>query len=361
MSGCRLAVWPPLPPSAHWRHPPGVPFPLDRAECRLFSRARHGLWHGARALGLGAGSELLVPAWHHGSEIEALVRARASLAFYRLTPSLEPDAEHLERLVGPRTRALYLIHYLGFPQDAARWRQWCDERALLLVEDAAQAWLSSRDGVPSGARGNLSLFCLYKTVGLPDGAAVLADALPPTRRRRPRADLRGLTRVHAAWLAQRTALLPNGRPRRYSAARDFELGNPDTPPARVSVRLARRLGAPLVAAQRRANYERLLATLGRHVSVPFAELPPGAVPFAFPLELEHKPVFLERLRARGIVGLNLWSVPHPSLPAEEFPREGALRARVVGLPVHQELRRADIDDIAEAAADCLRSWSDVAG
>jgi hypothetical protein len=34
--------------------------------------------------------------------------------------------------------------YLGLYQEAERWRQWAMERQLLLVEDAAQAWLSER-------------------------------------------------------------------------------------------------------------------------------------------------------------------------------------------------------------------------
>ena len=74
---------------------------------------------------------VLAPAFHHGSEIEALLRAGLECRFYEVGESLAPDPAELESLVGPRTRALLLIHYLGRPQAAARWREWCDERELL--------------------------------------------------------------------------------------------------------------------------------------------------------------------------------------------------------------------------------------
>src|SRR5262249_21946437 len=186
MTPTRLDVWPPLSPQVYLHRPPArLPFPLAEPACRLFERARHGLWQGMRALGLGPDAEILVPAYHHGSEIEALVRAGLICRFYEGTETLEPDADELETLLDPRVRALYLIHYLGFPQDAPRWRAWCDERGLLLIEDAAQAWLASIDGRPVGSFGDLSIFCLYKTFGLPDGSALLSPAPragPPPRR-----------------------------------------------------------------------------------------------------------------------------------------------------------------------------------
>ena len=180
----RLSVWPPLPPSVHLRRRRELPFPLREEGCRLFALGRHALWHGVRALGLEPRDEILVPAYHHGSEVEALTRAGLACRFYGGSDGLQPDESELEALIGPRTRALFLIHYLGFPQELARWRRWCDERDLLLIEDAAQAWLAHCDGVPVGSVGDLAIFCLYKTYGVPDGAALVSRRPPaqPSRR-----------------------------------------------------------------------------------------------------------------------------------------------------------------------------------
>jgi hypothetical protein len=62
---------------------------------------------------------------------------------------------------------------------------------------------------------------------------------------------------------------------------------------------------------------------------------------------------LARLADRGVVGLNLWSVPHPSVPSDEFALEATWRAETVGLPVHQELTEADVARIADAAREAL--------
>ena len=181
MSDGLLEAWPPLPPGAWLRRPAArLPYPLEEESCALYSRARHALFLGLRALGLEAGDEVLMPAYHHGSEVEAAIRAGLSCAFYEGNERLEPDPEELGRLVGPRTRVLHLTHFLGFPQDAGRWRAWCDERGLLLVEDAAQAWLAQDASGPVGRAGDLVVFCLYKTLGVPDGAAlVLRGAAAP--------------------------------------------------------------------------------------------------------------------------------------------------------------------------------------
>src|SRR2546427_1020662 len=198
----------PLPPSIWMDRPsPRLPFPLDEPGCRLFGRARHGLWQALRSAAVRADDEVLVPAYHHGSEIEVLVRAGMRCRFYDATDNLEPDEDELRRLLGPRTRALHLTHFLGFPQNARRWRTWCDEHGLLLIEDAAQAWLAEYQGRPVGTDGDIVIFCLYKTFGLPDGAALLSRNLipaPVARRRLAAADL-GLE--HAVWLTSRSPLL----------------------------------------------------------------------------------------------------------------------------------------------------------
>ena len=355
-----LSVWPPLPPRAWTRGPRPLPYPLTEPGCRLYSRARHGLWQGVRALGLGPGDEVLVPAYHHGSEVEALARAGLGVRFYDADERLAPAERSLELALGERTRALHLIHYLGFPQDAARWRAWADERGLLLLEDAAQAWLAHAADGPVGSHGDLAIFCLYKSVGVPDGAALRtrAEPLPPDTPEELGAV--GVLRKHALWLGGRSGLpaeaaarLRRGGPAPYVAADDFALGEPATPPAPLSRFLLPRLRADAVAEARRQRYRFLLDRLGEHVPTPFADLAEGASPFAFPLEVKGKEKVVAALAERGVRPLDFWSVPHPALPAGDFPAAARRRARTVALPVHQELRRRDLERVAAAAAAAL--------
>lgn len=348
----------PLPPSI-WMRPraTGLPFPLGRLGCALFARARHGLWHGLAAAGLSAGDEVLAPAYHHGSEIEALRRAGLECRFYEVTETLEPNENELRRLVGPRTRALHLTHFLGFPQDARRWRRWCDERGLLLIEDAAQAWLAEREDRPVGSDGDLAIFCLYKTFGLPDGAAVVSRTPRPHPGARSRRLGAGAVAFdHALWVVCRSALLSRlaeraYRRRPYVPADDFALGDAASSPAATTLLALPRVARSDAAARRRRNYRYLLVALGHLVPAAFRVLPPGASPFVFPVVAADKPLLLRRLRARGVRAVDLWSVPHPSLPDRDFPGAAALRERVVGLPTHQELGERDLAAVVTAILD----------
>jgi len=339
---------PPLSPRVYLqRRSSRLPFPLDQPGCRLFSRARHGLLQGVRAVGLSPGDEVLVPAYHHGSEVQALVEAGLRCRFYEATMSLAPDHDELESLLGPRVRALHLVHYLGFPQDAPRWRAWCDARGLVLIEDAAQSWLASWQGRPVGSFGDLAIFCVYKSFGVPDGALLVSSRPAPAPGGRRRSGAREVLARHRQWLQQFAWRSPGRSPRPepaepYDPVLDFALGDVDAPPAGLSVMLLPKVARTQAARARRRNYRYLLERLPGTATPLFGYLPEGAVPFVFPVASADKAGLLRRLRQHGIDALDFWSVPHPSLPAERFPRAGELRASVVGLPVHQELRQVSL-------------------
>lgn len=347
-----LNVWPPLPPDLHVRPPRrALPYPLEEPECRIVAWARHGVYGGVRGLGLEPGDVVLVPAYHHGSEVEALLRAGLECRFYECDERLAPEVESLESCLGPRVRALYLIHVLGFPQETARWREWCDARELSLIEDAAQAWLAHDDHGPVGSLGDLAIFCLYKTFGLPESAAVIQASPARDVGLDPRFGWEPMLRRHGAWLASRSGLVWELRRRTRREAdvepgdehrRDLDLRDPTVGPWRHTPYLLRRVADPAAAERRRDNYAELLAGLGEHVPVPFDSVPPGASPFAFPVTVRDKQKVRARLETAGITTLDLWARPHPALPVARFPRARDRRAQTIALPVHQELRPDDL-------------------
>jgi perosamine synthetase len=345
----RLGVWPPPPRRPPTRRLEHLPFPLAEPGGRVFAMARHGLWAGALAVGLKPGDVVLTPTYHHGSEIEALVRAGLTCRFYEPTPALAPDDDELEGLLGPRVRALLLVHSLGFPQDSPRWRRWCDERGLLLIEDGAQSWLARITDRPVGSWGDLSLFSLHKTVGVPDGAALIwrngEPPVGPAGSAGSRHWFRFKTSPAVDWL--RTRLVPHPR---YRPLEDFALGDPTQPPTAATTFLLPRLVRPGIPDERRANYAWLRAELAGRVRPLLDDVPPGASPMVFPIEVADKAAALEALVQHGVFALDFWSVPHPLLPVGRFPATAARRARVIGLPVHQDLSARDLGRIAEAAA-----------
>jgi dTDP-4-amino-4,6-dideoxygalactose transaminase len=355
-----LSIYAPLPPSVYLRRPRRLPFPLDKPGCQVFAQARQGLFHALAAVGLGQGDEVLAPAYHHGCEIETLVRAGLRCRFYDVADTVHPREADLDRLVGPRTRALHLIHYLGFPQDSPSWRRWCDERGLLLIEDGAQAWMSANGPHPVGADGDIAIFCLYKAVGVPDGGAVICNPpVGPPSGERPWG-LRRLAQRHVDWLAQRWHIAARRRADREHAHEieerpetHFALVRTDQPALIATRALLARAANPAVPARRRANFSHLRQRLGWLQSPAFPVLGPSASPLAFPIEVERKRAVVARLAQSGVIDGKLWCVPHPALEVARYPGAAGLRERLVGLPVHQELRRRDLERVVGAVHRAL--------
>lgn len=361
MSGTLLTVHPPLPWRVYGRRPATLlPFPFQDGRLGLFARARQGLFEGLQRLGLGSGDVALVPAYHHGSEIEAYVRAGLGLRYYDVGPDLAPDPAELDARFDPSVRILHLTHYLGFAQETERWRTWCDPRGVQLVEDVAQGWLGSSGGRPLGTLGALSLFSIYKTVGVPDGGAAVLQGAMLRPSGRGRLGLRAVAVKHGTWLAGRWPLVGALRARMrsaptYVAEKDFTLGDPHRGATYAASILVPRLVTAPVAEQRVHHYRRLLAELSPWVPDPFRRDPEGLSPFAFPIFVTDKARSAAMLTAQGVRAVDAWSVPHPTLPARDFPGAAHRRSGVLLLPVHQELRPGDLDRIASAARTALGS------
>jgi hypothetical protein len=357
MKARRITVWPTLPLGVYARAPvTALPFPLEDPASRLFSRARHGLYQGVRQLGLKPGDKVLAPAYHHGSEIEALRQAGIIPVFYDVDSNLEPVQGELEELRNERVKALYIVHYFGVPQDVARWKSWCDASGLFLIEDAAMAWLSSADGRPIGSFGDLAIFCLYKTFGLPDGGSLISARPPQGPDSKRDLCLKQIAIRHASWLAQRFGPvaqmhgLLSGRSKRPSRLApgiglEFDLGDPMVSPCSSTVGLLPRVADVGAAASRRENYRFLLRELGESIEPVFSTLPSGASPVGFPIRVEsnRQSDLVESLDRHGIVAARFWPEPHPSLPQAVYERSDWFRRNCIVLPVHQELVPADLE------------------
>jgi DegT/DnrJ/EryC1/StrS aminotransferase family len=350
-----------------------APFPLSGVEVRRFYFARNAVWLGARLLGLG-GQEVLVPAYHHGVEMEALEAAGASLRFVRVDGRMRLDLEDLERKIGPRTRALYVIHYAGFPQPMEDVLAIARRRGLPVVEDCALALLSSDGDVPLGSRGDLGIFCLYKSVPVPNGGLLALNGAieaPQTVRGAPL----GSTLSHAAGLllahaarrlgpageALREAMRRGGRAVRFAAGvhhvatgtMHFDPACADLGMSGVSRLILENQDYEEIVAARRRNWFLLFSRLRDAAPPVHSELPAGACPLFYPLLCEDKAVVAARLAARGVETVDFWRVGHPACRLEDFPEVAALRRRVLEIPLHQDLCPDDVAYVARCVEEAL--------
>lgn len=115
-------------------------------------------------LGLGAGDELIVPAYTLG-ELLPLIAARGIVAVPAdIDPaSLNVTPQSVARRIGPRTRAILVVHLLGAPCDVRAICALACERGVPVIEDCAHALGACIDGRAVGAFGRAALFSLEAT------------------------------------------------------------------------------------------------------------------------------------------------------------------------------------------------------
>jgi dTDP-4-amino-4,6-dideoxygalactose transaminase len=374
----KISALPTLAPRALFAgsHPPC--YPIDRVDgsdghARLYYLARNGLYHGLSALGIGSGDAVLMPAYHHGVEVEAVRHTGATVEMYRVTRDMTADLDDARRLArqGRRVRVLYLIHYAGFPQPVEEARALCRERGLYLVEDCALA-LFSRDpsGRPLGAGADLSLFCLYKTLPVPHGGIAVANCPLPS----PSAAPLGATLHHLGGSLLENLEISGGLAARAlrrgvqlmsrsvvdKVVPKVQTGTQHLRPAELPLgahpivrAMLRTVDAERIATRRRHNYSRLLAQLGEQRAVPAGPLPEGAVPLFFPLAVSDRRRALAELSARQVDAIDFWSVGDRAANDPRFGDVRWLRRHVIEIPIHQDLDDAAIDRVALAVKEVL--------
>jgi perosamine synthetase len=349
--------------------------PFDGGQVHWFYFARNAVWNAVKLLGL-SGGEVLVPSYHHGVEIEALVHAGTRPVFYRVGGHWDVDLEDVAARIGPQTRALYLTHYAGFPGPVHAMRQLAERHGILLIEDCALSLLSADGAQPLGTLGDVSVFCLYKTLPVPNGGALRVNGLrrfnlpelpaPPTASVFSHTASALLKNVEmrggriGRW-ARSTVRGLAGRAVRAGRVERVATGTMHFDPEHLclgisplTLRIARGEDLDATVARRRHNYLHLLGRL-ETISPPlFRQLPAGVCPLFYPVLSRDKPAVLARLWAAGIEAVDFWRDHHPACDPDEFPDTMELRRRIVEIPCHQDLDSDTLNRMTGIVAEVLQ-------
>jgi selenocysteine lyase/cysteine desulfurase len=367
-----VSAWPGLSPrDLLWpKATGGLPYPLTVARKTYFYRARNAIYHLGRALGLGPGDGVLVPDYHSGNETAALRATGATLTYYPIRRDLTPDFDALMKLYRPGLRALLAIHFMGWPQPMAELCAFCRGRDLVLIEDCALALLSELDGRPLGSFGDFAVFCLYKTLPLPNGGLLVQNgpglaglddlALSPCGPAslagrnaelllewvRARADVPG----RALFALKRAA----GRALRAAGAGHVPVGDMGFETSQVDVAISsmcepmmRNWDYERIVKRRRRNFHALRDRLAGRVSLLKDDLPEGVCPLFFPILSRDKHAAAQALWARGVSAVEFWNEGDAEARGEAFADAQFLRDHVLELPIHQDLSLAQIDYVAD--------------
>jgi dTDP-4-amino-4,6-dideoxygalactose transaminase len=338
-------------------------------------RGQTAIFHLCEHFGLGDSDEVLVPAYNCGSELEALLYRGIQAIPYRVGRNARLDFEDLQRKVTQRTRAIYVIHYFGWPQDMEPIQEFCRQKRIILLEDCALTLFSEYKGRPLGTIGDASIFSLRKFFPIPDGGVLLVNSphkaasidlvAPPSSATWK--EIRPLVKRRMSHAVAKMGLYGHKQRLKFRITKPFvcDRQEPALPlmrkskyydphktnwaMSRHSASILHRADPAAVVQSRRENYQRLESNLSdiQNMVPLYDDLPKGVCPLYLPVIVQHRPKWVEALLRYGVSVYPFWRSYHPGMQWECFDDAQFLKNHVLTLPVHQQLTASDMDTIAE--------------
>lgn len=298
-----------------------------------------------RALGVGAGDEVIVPAhtfiatWLAVSDVGATpVPVEPDLGTFTMDPSL------IEAAITPRTRVILPVHLYGHPAELTAVQAVADRHGLAVVEDAAQAPGAVHNGRRVGAAPSTVAFSFYpgKNLGAlgDSGAVVTSD--------RQLADKVRLLRNYGSQVKYRHEVLgTNSRTDEIQAAV-------------LRVKLSR---LDEWNARRARVAERYLAGLeGLDLELPGVAPWAGHVWHLFVVRTDDRSALAVRLTEAGIGSLVHYPVAVHASPAYAplglgpFPLSERLADEVLSLPIGPHLTDAEVGTVIDTLVAATGDW-----
>jgi dTDP-4-amino-4,6-dideoxygalactose transaminase len=133
----------------------------------------------ATLAGIGPGDEVICPAFTYVAGHQAMTATGAEVVFGDIEPeTLGLDVERARELIGPKTRAIMVMHYGGVPaRDTDAVHALAKEHGLRVIEDAAHAFGSTAPRGPVGSYGDLTCFSFgpIKLITTLEGGAIVTS------------------------------------------------------------------------------------------------------------------------------------------------------------------------------------------
>ena len=123
------------------------------------------------AAGCAPGDEVVLPSLNFVAAANAIAHTGAAPVFCDVLgpDDLNLDPADLEAAVGPRTKAVVVLHYGGVPCDMGAIHEIAERRGLAVIEDAAHAPGGTCQGKKCGGLGLAGCFSFFSNKNLPIG------------------------------------------------------------------------------------------------------------------------------------------------------------------------------------------------
>ena len=326
--------------------------------CTAVSSGTAALHLALLALGIGPGDEVIVPAltFVADANVVAIAGAEPVLADCAALDDWNVSADTLARRITPRTRAMMVVHYAGFPCAMAAIRELCARHNLALIEDVAHAPGARIDGQACGTFGDIACFSFFSNKNLSIGeGGMLATRDPALHQQLRYLRSHGMTTL--------TLDRHQGRAVSYDVVRPGLNYRMDEVHAAIGrVQLDKLPAGNQRRAELTALYSRLL--VGTGVAIPFADL--AGVESSFHILPVLLPKGVDRLAV--IAGLKACgvqsSIHYPPFwefsayrdrfSPDDAPVAAAILPRQLTLPLYPTMAEADVEYVVASLLDALR-------
>ncbi|MDO8267905.1 MAG: dTDP-4-amino-4,6-dideoxygalactose transaminase [Moraxellaceae bacterium] len=129
-------------------------------------------------VGTGPDDEIIMPSFTFPSTANAFLLRGARPVFVDIRhDTLNIDETLIEAAITPRTKAIIAVHYAGIPCEMNTIMAIAKKHDLFVIEDAAQAFLSTYKGKSAGTIGHLGTFSFHatKNIHCGEGGALLVN------------------------------------------------------------------------------------------------------------------------------------------------------------------------------------------
>jgi len=319
---------------------------------------------------LNQGDEILVPSVTWPTQLWSPMMAGLKVRFVDTDPNtLNMDLNDLEAKIGPKTRAISLVHLMGNPCDMDRVLAICQKHNLILTEDCCEALGAGFKGKAVGTfglAGSFSFFFSHHITTMEGGMIICHD--------QSLSDLFRLLRAHG-WARNAKYIKPEskeGLDHRYMFLNWGFNVRPTELQAGFGLEQLRRL--PAFNAQRIQSAAYFQKYLNRHLAImrlmevlPDAECSWFALPIMLtpecPFKKEEFLAFLEvqGVETRPIVAGNLTRQPvcqlYPELQEPNLPGADAVHERGFYIGLHPFEATKNLDRLAETFEQFIRRYT----
>ncbi len=147
------------------------------AHAQLLSSGTAALTTAMAALGIGAGDEVIMPAFTFVASFEAVLSTGAIPVLVDIDETLTLNPAAVEAAITPKTKAVMPVHMCGSMAQMDELVAICKAHKLLLLEDACQAIGASYKGKAIGTIGDAGTFSFdfVKIITCAEGGAVITN------------------------------------------------------------------------------------------------------------------------------------------------------------------------------------------